>query len=80
MNNRRKLIVAIGVGAPAAPFACFAQQQGKIWRIGWLKIRGPQHTPDQLQAFREGMRALVLSEGRNYVLEERYANGDTPRS
>ena len=27
-------------------------------RIGWLKIQGRTHTPGQLQAFREGMRAL----------------------
>ena len=48
-------------------------------RIGWLKIQGPLHTPGQLRAFREGMRALGLVEGRDYVLEERYANGDQAR-
>jgi putative tryptophan/tyrosine transport system substrate-binding protein len=79
MNNRRKLIVALGVGALAAPFASFAQQQGKVWRIGWLKIQGPQHTPSQLQAFREGMSALGLVEGRNYAIVERYADGNGAR-
>lgn len=48
-------------------------------RIGWLKIQGPQHTPDQLKAFREGMRALGLIEGRDYVLEQRYADNDSAR-
>jgi len=48
-------------------------------RIGWLKIQGARHTPGQLQAFREGMRAHGLVEGRNYVLEERYADGDESR-
>lgn len=48
-------------------------------RIGWLKIQGARHTPGQLQAFREGMRAHGLVEGRDYVLEERYANGDETR-
>ena len=38
-------------------------------RIGWLKIQGARHTPGQLQAFREGMRAYGLVEGRDYVLE-----------
>ena len=33
MNNRRKLLVALGASAFAAPFASFAQQQGKVWRI-----------------------------------------------
>jgi hypothetical protein len=37
MNNRRKLIVALGAGA--MPFALFAQQQGKVWRVGFLSPR-----------------------------------------
>lgn len=36
MNKRRKLLVALGAGALAAPFGSFAQQQGKIWRGGFL--------------------------------------------
>jgi hypothetical protein len=34
MNNRRKLIIAFGTGLLTAPLSCFAQQQGKIRRIG----------------------------------------------
>jgi ABC-type uncharacterized transport system substrate-binding protein len=48
-------------------------------RIGWLKIQGPQHTPGQLQAFRAGLRQLGLIEGRDYALEERYADNDGTR-
>jgi len=48
-------------------------------RIGWLKIQGPQHTPGQLREFREGMRAIGWVEGRDYVVEERYANGNEDR-
>ncbi len=36
MNNRRKLIVALGAGAIVAPLAAYAQPQGKVWRIGFL--------------------------------------------
>ena len=36
MNNRRKLLVALGAGALAAPIASFAQQPAKIPRIGVL--------------------------------------------
>jgi hypothetical protein len=36
MNNRRKLVVALGAGALTASFASFAQQPGKVWRIGIL--------------------------------------------
>jgi hypothetical protein len=35
MNNRRKLIVALGASVLAAPFGSFAQQQGKVWRVGF---------------------------------------------
>jgi putative ABC transport system substrate-binding protein len=48
-------------------------------RIGWLKIQGPKHTPDQLKAFRDGMESLGLVEGRDYVLEQRYADDDDAR-
>ena len=38
MNSRRKLLVALGAGALAAPLACFAQQQrSKVARIGLLE-------------------------------------------
>jgi hypothetical protein len=36
MNNRRKLVIALGAGALTAPFGSFAQQQGKVWRVGFL--------------------------------------------
>lgn len=38
MNNRRRLVIALGAGALASPLASFAQQQ-KIWRIGFLSQR-----------------------------------------
>jgi putative ABC transport system substrate-binding protein len=73
--KRRNFITLLG-GAAAWPLAARAQQPApNAVRIGWLKIQGPRHTPDQLQAFREGMRALGLVEGRDYLLEERYADG-----
>lgn len=39
----------------------------------------PAAQPEQLQAFREGMRTLEMIEGRDFVLEERYADGDETR-
>lgn len=48
-------------------------------KIGWLKIQGPHHTPDQLKAFRKGMVALGQIEGRDYVLIERYGEGKEAR-
>ena len=75
-QGRHRLPNCILDGAAAWPLAACAQQPApNAVRIGWLKIQGPRHTLGQLQAFREGMRALGLVEGRDYLLEERYADG-----
>ncbi len=76
--RRRELITLFG-GAAAWPLAARAQPRHQIPKIGWLKIQGRQHTPGQLKAFREGVKALGLVEGRDFVLEERYADGDEGR-
>jgi len=36
MNNRRKLLIALSAGALAPPLAAFAQQHGKVRRIGFM--------------------------------------------
>ena len=76
MNKRRKLIVALGASALAAPFASYAQQQGKVWRVGFLSQRA---RPDSLEsgvfgAFRRGMRELGYVEGKNLEIEWRFAD------
>src|SRR5882672_10529578 len=78
MNKRRKLIVAIGAGALAVPFDAFAQQQGKVWRIGFLQnaYRPPQGLPT---ALRQGLGELGYVEGRNVVYEGRWTEGESAR-
>ncbi len=77
--RRRDVIVWIG-GAVAWPFtAPGAWSATSPAKIGWLKIQGPRHTPDQLKAFREGMGALGQIEGRDYVLVERYGEDKEAR-
>ena len=71
MNNRRKLVIALGAGALAVPFSAFAQQQGKVWRVGFL---APRHvnfvdTDYYYGPFRQGMRELGYVEGKNLVIE-----------
>jgi putative ABC transport system substrate-binding protein len=79
MNNRRKLIVALGAGALAAPFACFAQQQGKVWRIAYVGPSRAITMAANIAAFKEGMRENGMIEGQNYVLDEVYADGHYDR-
>ena len=75
MNNRRKLLVALGAGALAGPLACFAQQQGKVWRVGYLspRIRPASLDSDIYGPFVDGMRELGYVEGKNLVIEWRFA-------
>jgi putative ABC transport system substrate-binding protein len=75
MNNRRKLVIALGVGALAAPFSIFAQSPGKVWRIGVLGLANPVAYAAQVEAFRAGLRDLGYIEGKNIVIEFRWANG-----
>ena len=77
MNNRRKLLVALGASALAAPHISFAQQRGKVWRIGFLALTsGPDRLVD---AFREQLRALGYVEGSNLSIEYRWGAGKEER-
>ena len=81
MNNRRKLIVAIGASALTTPLAAFAQQQGKVWRIGYLALpnRPADLASHYLGALAQGMRELGYVEGKNFVIEWRFADNDVKR-
>ena len=81
MNNRRKLIVALGAGALVVPFGSFAQQQGKIWRLGYLDLGSRQSMVDsgRYAALIEGLRERGYVEGKNLVLDVRHADGKTDR-
>jgi len=64
----------------AAPFAAWAQQSGKVWRIGFLALRhvGPMDS-DYYGGFVQGMRELGYVEGKNLVIEWRSAEGRDER-
>lgn len=74
--HRRTFIAGL---ASAVTWPLVALSAHPIPKIGWLKIQGPRHTPEQLQAFREGMSKLGMIEGRDFGLEERYAEDDEDR-
>ncbi len=78
MTSRRELISLLGGAAAASsglwPVAAWAQPN-KIWRIGFI-ARG--HEPFYDALF-EGLRKLGYVEGRNLVVERRYAADQTDR-
>jgi putative ABC transport system substrate-binding protein len=76
MNNRRKLIVAFGVGAIAAPLASFAQKPAaKMHRIGFLSPITAASIAGRLEAFQAGMRELGYVEGKNFTMVWRFGDG-----
>ena len=80
MNNRRKVVVAFGASVLAAPFA-IAQQQGKVWRVGFLSQRHVDFVDSDYYygPFRQGLRELGYVEGKNLVIEWRSAEGNNER-
>jgi putative ABC transport system substrate-binding protein len=63
------------------PFGAFAQQQGKVWRVGFLALRHLDFfdTDYSYGPFRQGMRRLAYVEGKNLIIEWRSADGKGER-
>ena len=80
MNNRRKLLLALGASALASPLTPHAQPQTKVWRVGFLAVRRPVSLDsDVFGALPQGMRELGYVEGKNLVIEWRFADGKIER-
>jgi len=79
MINRRSALIAIV--AAGIPFAAVAQgaKLGKIARIGRLSPLSAETDVPGLDAFRRGLRDLGWVEGRDFVIEARYADGNSKR-
>src|SRR6266513_5755898 len=78
MNSRRKLLVALSAGAFAAPLACFAQEQrSKVARIGVLE--STSSSANQRELLIAGLRELGYVEGKNMIIEDRWAEGNYER-
>src|SRR5262249_3432477 len=56
-----------------------AQQRAKVPRIGFLYAGSPSGQLARAQAFRQGLRELGYVEGKNIVIEYRYAEGKFDR-
>jgi putative ABC transport system substrate-binding protein len=73
---RRREFIA-GLGTAAWPSAARAQQPSKLWRIGFLSgaARPISIETSQWGGFLQGMRELGHVEGRDFVVEWRFAEG-----
>jgi hypothetical protein len=71
--RRRELIAIAGTGLVAWPLVARAQQQPKSARIGYLSFGDPAANSDRVEALRAGLRDLGYVEGKNLVIEFRWA-------
>jgi putative ABC transport system substrate-binding protein len=72
------LLAAVCGGVLAAPFAALAQQS-KLWRVGFLYFGSRQSAmvTGRHAVFIEAMKSLGYVRGKDYVLEERFADGSS---
>ncbi|OFZ84249.1 MAG: hypothetical protein A2W21_01595 [Betaproteobacteria bacterium RBG_16_66_20] len=75
---RRKVVLA-AAALVAVPLSSFAQKQPKVWRIGFLTNGTVTSSQGQLDAFVRGLRELGYADGKNFILEPRYAEGKLDR-
>lgn len=63
------------------PLAVQAQAPHTMPRIGWISLAAPEDAESSpfFEAFRQGLRELGYVEGRNLMIEARWARGDPER-
>jgi ABC-type uncharacterized transport system substrate-binding protein len=80
--NRRDAAIALVLGAlgcAVAPRVVKAQQAGKVYRVGYLSTPTRESVARGVDAFLRKLRELGWIEGRNLVIEFRWAEGDVTR-
>jgi putative tryptophan/tyrosine transport system substrate-binding protein len=80
MRNRRPFLGAAAGALVTAPFSVFAQPQSlNPRRIGFLGSESASNQAKRLEALRAGLRELGYVEGKNLVIEVRWADGKYDR-
>ena len=76
--DRRSFLIGLLI-VFAASRAASAQQPGRVYRIGFLGIANASSWESQIAALRQGLRELGYAEGKNLVIEYRWADEDFDR-
>jgi putative ABC transport system substrate-binding protein len=73
--RRREFITLLGGGAAAWPLAVRAQQSASVRRVGFMGNSTETLEANLVGPFREELRELGYQEGRNVIVEYRWAEG-----
>ena len=69
------VLLAISLVVLSSPPLAEVQEVGKVYRIGHVSLMTPEGMAPYVQEFEKGLRDLGYVKGRNYVIEDRSANG-----
>ena len=74
--DRRTFIGVLACELLAVPPTADAQQAAKVWRMGFLGPTSAAESATRIEALRAGLRELGYVEGKNLVIEFRWADDD----
>ena len=76
MNVHRALLALIAFGTLAVSFATVAQVPAAIARVGYISVTPKSVGRSHLEAFTQGLKELGYVEGKTFVIEQRWADGN----
>ncbi len=79
MSSKKLFYLFLAVMLLSLGLRADAQQPTKVPRIGFLGATSPSVELARMEAFRQGLRELGYEEGKNIVIEWRYAEGKLDR-
>jgi putative ABC transport system substrate-binding protein len=77
--DRRTFLAGTGAVVLAVPLPAEAQQAGKVYRIGYMSVVSRQSAEPLMVIFLRALRDLGWIEGRNVLVEWRWADGKVER-
>jgi putative ABC transport system substrate-binding protein len=78
MNARRRFVLALGGGLLAGKHSAGAQP-ARTYRLGFISVASAATMTKRDESFRRGLRELGYVEGRNIVIDYRWADGNNER-